>query len=121
MSGKRSRRKGATGEREVANILRDRFGIDTHRGLQTAGANLCDVEGTRYWIEVKRGKRCRVRAGYAQAVGDSTPDGRPPVLVWRDDHGQWMVTASLDDVMTEIDTWAAFAAEEVTRCKTESE
>lgn len=101
MSGKRSRRKGAAGERELANILKERLGLDVHRGLQTAGARVCDVEGCPVWIEVKRGKKVSIRKGYEQARNDT--DGRVPVLVYRDDRCEWMVLASLADVLDAIE------------------
>mgnify|MGYP003660019995 CR=1 FL=1 len=94
MSGSHSRNKGARGEREVANILRA-AGYDVHRSNQSGGAHGCDVEGVPgVWVEVKRGKRVNVRSALRQACNDS--DGREPVVVWRDDHSEWLVTCRLE-------------------------
>ena len=94
MSGSRSRNKGARGEREVANILRA-AGYDVNRTNQSDGAHSCDVDGVPgVWIEVKRSKRVNVRAGFRQACNDT--DGREPVVIWRDDRGEWMVDCRLE-------------------------
>lgn len=96
MSGRHSRNKGKRGEREVANALSDAGFVGIKRGWQArVGSTECDVEGTPWWLEVKRGKRCNPRAAYRQAVSDT--DGRMPVVVWRDDREDWMVTLSFKD------------------------
>lgn len=96
MSGRRSRTKGHAFERLIAR----RFG--TKRGLgQARGAEVCDVEGTRFWLECKRMKRCNIQAAYAQALGDT--DGRPPVAITKDDRGPVLVTLSLDHFMELLD------------------
>jgi Holliday junction resolvase len=95
MGGKHSRDKGKRGEREVAQLLRI-AGFDTRRGMQSrAGTDECDVEGTPYWIECKRGKRVNLRGAIRQAEEDT--DGRPPVVIWRDDRAEWMVLLSLEE------------------------
>ncbi len=95
MSGRKSRNKGATGERELANLLRDTW--PTRRGYQRrSGSDECDVEGTPYWVEAKRVKKQeRVRAAMKQAQGDT--DGRPPVVFSRPDGDEWLVTMTLAD------------------------
>ena len=97
MGGRHSRSKGQRGEREIVGIM-GKYGMELHRGWQTrAGQTECDVEGSPWWIEVKRGKRCNPRAAYRQAKADT--DGRLPVVFWRDDREAWMVTLSLEDFM----------------------
>lgn len=98
MTGRHSRNKGKRGEREVAALLAARGFVGIKRGWQARQGNTeCDVEGTRWWLEVKRGKRCNARAAYAQACADT--DGRVPVVVWRDDRSEWMVTLSFADFL----------------------
>ena len=92
--GRRSRQKGAQGERDVANELRVIY-PDAARGglLQTQygrGANACDVEHTPWWIEVKRGARPNIQGAYAQAATET--DGRPPLVVSRKDRSVWLAT-----------------------------
>lgn len=103
--GRSSREKGKRGEREVVTALR-MVGYDARRGFQSrAGTDECDVEGTEYWIECKRGRRVNLRGAWKQAAADT--DGRPPVVVWRDDRAEWMVLLSLEE-------WARMAYR--TRC-----
>jgi len=92
------RRKGADGEREIAALVREAFGVDAHRGAQSrSGSDAADVDGLPdWWVEVKRGKRPNVRAALAQAIAKT--DGRTPVAVIRDDRKDPFVAM----------TWAAF-------------
>ena len=95
--GSSQRNKGKRGEREVATIFRLK-GYTTHRGWQTrSGQTECDVEGTPWWIEVKRGKKVNIRAAMRQAKDDT--DGRPPIVVWRDDREPWMVSLTLEQFL----------------------
>jgi hypothetical protein len=89
--GKRSRTKGARGEREVVAILRAVW-EGAKRGLaQTRAGNDCaDVEGATIWPEVKIGARPNIHAAMAQAT--EATDGRPPVAFTRRDGEGWLVT-----------------------------
>ena len=96
--GRRSRQKGAQGERDVANELRVIY-PDAARGglLQTQygrGSNACDVEHTPWWVEVKRGARPNIQGAFEQATDET--DGRPPLVVSRKDRSVWLATMSLD-------------------------
>ena len=96
--GRRSRQKGAQGERDVANELRVIY-PDAARGglLQTQygrGSNACDVEHTPWWVEVKRGARPNIQGAFAQATSET--DGRPPLVVSRKDRSVWLATMSLE-------------------------
>ena len=100
-TGRKSRNKGKAGEREVVRIFREALGMDTRRGWQAAqGTAAWEVEGTPWWLEVKRHRKVPIRPSYAQAVADT--DGRPPVVVWRDDRQAWMVCLSLEDFLEEV-------------------
>jgi len=81
------------------------LGFEARRGWQARqGHAQCDVEGTDWWIEVKRGKRCPIRAAMRQAEADT--DGRPCLVLWRDDRQPWMVTLRLDDAVVLLDSGA---------------
>lgn len=96
MGGAHSRRKGAQGERDIALAMRTVFpGAKRGIGQARSAGEVADVEGTPYWVECKRGKKCNVRAAYAQAM--AATDGRPVVVVVRDDGGEPMVYMSLED------------------------
>ena len=94
--GKRSRTKGARGEREVAAILRAVW-EGAKRGLtQTRAGNDCaDVEGSPWFVEVKIGQRPNIHGAMAQAL--EATDGRPPVVFTRRDGEQWLVTMQAPD------------------------
>lgn len=86
MSGARSRRKGASYEREVVHRFREAMpGADVKRGFQTrSGQEAADVECPVFWVESKRGKKPNMRGALAQAI-KAAPDGRVPIAVVRDD------------------------------------
>jgi hypothetical protein len=94
--GRRSRRKGKTWERELAALLRPLFGEHVKRGLQSrCGRDGCDVEGTPFWLEAKHGKLVNVRAALRQAL--EATDGRPAVVVAKDDRSAPLVVMRLGD------------------------
>lgn len=97
MGGKASRTKGHSYERELAAIMREIF-PEAHRGLQSrgGGAEECDVEGTPFHIEAKRGVKPNPRAALYQAVRDARGK-RPAVAVIRDDRCTPFVVMTLAD------------------------
>ena len=96
MSGRRSRTKGASFERFMAHAFQA-MGYAAKRGIgQTrSGSEVADVEGTGYWVECKRRKRCNVQAAYTQAC--EATDGRPVLVVTKDDYGPVLVTMGWDE------------------------
>lgn len=99
--GRRSRVKGATWERALANFLKGVCWEDAKRGIgQTrAAGEVCDVEGTPLWIEAKVGRRPNIKAALEQA--EAATDGRPCVVVARFDGaplGEAIVACRLKDV-----------------------
>lgn len=96
-----SRQKGARGERELANILRDCYGYDTRRGQQYSGANGdADVVGLPgIHIECKRVERLDLYGAMEQAKGDAMREEFPAVFHRKNNEG-WLVTMELDDWMT---------------------
>lgn len=96
-----SRRKGASGEREAAALLRHIW-PRARRGFQTRdGADQPDVDGTPWWVEVKRAKRIQWVAALRQALHAISrgKDRRPPLVVGREDGGEWLVMLRLDDFL----------------------
>lgn len=89
MSGKRSRNKGATGERECVHFWKDVW-PDVRRNLSQTREGGYDLLGTPYTIEVKRGKRPNVWAAYEQASKAMGEEALPPLVLARKDHGEWM-------------------------------
>ena len=100
-AGRRSRTKGAQGERELVHVF-EAAGIKAHRGLSQCrggGAEEADVvldELPQYHLEVKRGKKPNLHAAYKQAAADASA-GQVPVAVTRCDGEGWRVTLALDE------------------------
>lgn len=92
-----SKRKGATGEREVANILKGR-GYDARRGQQFCGANGdADVIGIPgIHIEVKRTESFQLWNALEQSKNDARPYEKP-IVVHRKNNKQWVVVQPFED------------------------
>lgn len=98
--GKTSQRKGADGERELADILRG-YGYTIQRGGSMSFGNCPDLEGLPgIHIEVKRTERLNLTEAMMQAVRDAErfKDGMPTVFHRRNRH-PWLVTMQLEDWM----------------------
>ena len=93
-----SREKGASGERELAGILRE-YGYTARRGQQYCGANGdADVVGIPgIHIECKRVERLNLDEAMAQSERDAKKDGGTPVVIHRKNRKPWRVTMNLED------------------------
>ena len=94
-----SRAKGAKGERELAEILRE-HGYTARRGQQFSGANGDpDVLGLPgYHIECKRVEKLNLEAAVDQSIRDAR-DGETPIVVHRKNRRPWLVTLLLADFL----------------------
>lgn len=92
-----SRQKGARGERELANKLKE-FGIEARRGQQFSGLNgdadVVGMDGVH--IECKRVEALNVEKALQQSERDSR-EGEMPVVMHRRNGEQWKVTLRLED------------------------
>lgn len=93
-----SRQKGARGEREAAQVLRDTFGCDARRGCQFSGGEdspdvATSLEGIH--VEVKRVERLNIHDAMAQAVRDAGE--KTPCVLHRRDRTEWLLTVRLSD------------------------
>ena len=97
-----SKKKGASGERELARKLRE-YGYDCRRGVQYSGANGdADVVGLPgIHIECKRVERLNLYDAIAQAKHDAR-EGETPVVMHRKDRCGWLVTLELADFITKF-------------------
>ena len=94
-----SKAKGAVGERELSNKLKE-YGFQTRRGQQFCGANGdADVVGLPgVHIECKRVEKLDLEKAYNQAVNDSK-ENEIPIVFHRKNREQWKITMSLEDFM----------------------
>lgn len=88
--------KGKAGERELANLLKEK-GYSTRRGQQFSGSNGdADVVGLPHiHIECKRVENLNIYKAHAQAVADTK--GGTPTVFHRKNNMPWLVTMSLND------------------------
>ena len=100
-----SRKKGKTGELELAKKLRE-YGYDCRRGQQYSGihgdADVVGLPGIH--IECKRVERLDLIAAMDQSKRDANP-GEIPAVFHRKNHCRWMVTVSLDDFILLYREW----------------
>jgi hypothetical protein len=104
--GKSQRRKGASGERELAGMLTDSLGIPVKRKLGQARDSGHDIDLPGFSVEVKRRQRVALLyEALAQAMGHSTT----PCLMLRADGKDWLVVLHLPDFIK-------LAREEIVKC-----
>lgn len=92
-----SRKKGASAERELAKILREKYGIEIKRNLnqtREGGYDLVGLEG--FAIEVKRAEKLLIKKWWEQAVNQSEPGKTLPVLIYRQSRQPWSVVVPLN-------------------------
>ena len=94
-----SRRKGAAGERDLANILKG-YAYDARRGQQYSRANGdADVVGLPgVHIECKRVEALNIDKAMEQAVSDAR-EGEIPAVFHRKNGKGWKVTLRLEEFM----------------------
>jgi len=107
-----SRAKGAAGERELAKVMREMFGIkDARRGQQRSGSP--DSPDVFSWpgvhIECKRTEKLQLYPAMAQAERDC--GDKVPVVIHRRSRDSWMLTVRLDRLQNLIDAMNAAGGE----------
>lgn len=91
-----SKKKGAKGERELANKLKE-YGYNCRRGQQYSGLEGEDVVGLDYiHIECKRVERLDLTSAMEQSKRDSEK-GQFPAVFHRRNNEKWKVTMELED------------------------
>ena len=92
-----SKQKGAVGERELAQLLRNQGWLDARRGVQYCGlkgnADVVGVDGIH--IECKRVQQISDEKWLKQAESDAKV-GEIPVVIYRRNHEQWKLLIRQD-------------------------
>jgi hypothetical protein len=100
--GKASRRKGKSGELELAHIMQEYGFLDCHRSAQRAGsiesADLIGLPGLH--PEVKRVERLNIQKAMEQAIRDSNGSDHIPAVFHRRNGTSWLVTLRLEDFVS---------------------
>lgn len=97
MSGKKSARKGADGERELAAILRG-HGYDIQRGGSLSFGEVPDLSGLPgVHVECKRAETLRLSEWMEQARRDADRFGGLPAVFFRRSREPWAVVMQLPD------------------------
>ena len=108
MSGKRSRRKGANWEREVAGMFREIMpGEGVKRGFQYRdGEEAPDVMVPCFWVECKVGSRTNIKGALEQADGCCPPkNGKWPLAICKDDRKTPIASMYLEDFLELVGEW----------------
>ncbi|HYW78462.1 MAG TPA: hypothetical protein VE890_02760 [Thermoguttaceae bacterium] len=97
--GRKSRNKGARGERELAGELARLLGVEARRGRQYRGGPdspdvHLDIDDVH--VECKRTERFRLYEALEQAIGDAAT--KVPVVMHRQNNKPWVVVVRLDDL-----------------------
>ena len=96
--GRKSKRKGAAGELELAKLLQS-YGYEARRGYQFDGKYVADVVGLPgIHIECKRVEKLNMMDALRQSARDAKGDELPAVF-HRRNREMWLVTMTLDDWM----------------------
>jgi len=109
--GALSRRKGATGERELRRLLEAELGVEIVRNLDQTRDGGHDLLGLPWAIECKRVRRATrgdLAAWWAQTVAQADRAGLRPVLCYREDRGEWLVVLHLADLHPGFERWPGF-------------
>lgn len=110
MAGRKSRDKGARGEREAVRLLREVFPTVRRRcaGEESQGNRGRDLEGVPGWcIQVQMAGRISAVAKLIEAEGAREPDEIPCAITRRcrlGHSGPWTVTLLLEDWLDLIKT-----------------
>jgi Holliday junction resolvase len=95
-----ARQKGAAGEREFRDQLRDAGWMSARRGQQFSGGSdspdvVCEELAGIHW-EVKRVESLNIHNAIAQAIRDA--GSKTPIVAHRRNRGEWLATIRLEDM-----------------------
>ena len=95
MSGRASRNKGASAERELAAMLSDELGFPIKRKLGQAREGGDDIQVENYRLEVKRREKLAVES-WCKQVEEVAEPGEWPVVVFRRSGQKWRAVVPIE-------------------------
>lgn len=119
-----SRNKGASAERQLANLIADELGVRLIRNLEQSRSGGHDLiphpdetgpvarQLARYAIECKRYSKASpglMKGWWAQAELQSEACGLVPVLAYRADRAAWRFVLPMSELMQELPRWPGLA------------
>ncbi len=109
MSGRKSRDKGARGERELCGMLRDNLGGEFCRNLkqyqQTQEGDIAQLVGP-YLVEVKNHATLNLRAWWQQTLTAADKKGAIPCLAYKITRAGWRFVVPLESAWASGHQWA---------------
>jgi len=100
--GRRSRRKGATGERELFHLLSDELGFCVTRNLTQTRDSGCDsLSVPGFVIECKRVESPFRIAWMEQAIASVSPGHAIPTVFYRQSRQPWRASFRMADLLSD--------------------
>lgn len=95
---KAQRTKGATGEREICDLIFENLGIEVHRNLQQTRDGGADLKLKPYSIEVKRRAAIGNIYDWMNQASAGCDMAERPIVVCRADRKQWLAIMTIDEL-----------------------
>lgn len=96
---KSQRTKGASGERDVCNLIKEHLGVEVKRNLNQTREGGADIKMPPFSIEVKRRARIALYDWMTQAYCGCDYDDEIPLVVCRGDHKEWLAVMPFYDFL----------------------
>lgn len=93
---KSQRTKGASGERDVCNLIKEHLGVEVKRNLNQTREGGADIKMPPFSIEVKRRARIGNIYDWMEQSQNSCAEDELPVVICRADRQQWLAIMSLE-------------------------
>lgn len=95
---KAQRTKGATGEREICDLIFENLGIEVHRNLQQTRDGGADIKLKPYSIEVKRRAAIGNIYDWMNQASAGCDMAERPIVVCRADRKQWLAVMPIEEL-----------------------
>lgn len=94
-----SRRKGSVGEIELCRLLEDTLGYECERNLEqprTTGVDILSIPMLAIEVKRRKGDSRGEHAKWWAKLYDDCPEGRIPVLAYRENQREWRFICPVD-------------------------
>ena len=101
---KSQRNKGASGERDVCNLIKEHLGVDVKRNLNQTREGGADIKLPPYSLEIKRRARIGSIYEWMEQSQKSCADGEKPIVICRADRRDWLVVMPISQFLQLVKT-----------------